>query len=433
MKLVRQYKQNINVHFMKVSFFTGILTFIRMITGFISIKVVSVLIGPAGVALLGQLNNFTSIAMSLATGGIGNGVTKLIAEHAEEKDKTNSIITTALVITVSLSMLIGIFSILFSNYLSNKLFFRSDYSYVLIIFGTTLILYSLNSLISSIVNGFKDFKLYIIIGVFISIIGLVFTVLLVQFWGIKGALIGAVSYQSVVFFISYYLIRKKDWYAKIKSIIFDKQYAKQYMDYALMALTTAILFPLSRFWVRSYIIENIDINNAGIWEGLNRFSGMYLSVITSVLGIYYLPKIAGLNEIKLVKKEVFSGLITTLPLLFVTSVIIYFSRDLIITILFSKDFASMNELFLLQLAGDFLKIASWMFAIIMLSKTMTKIYVISEIITTISYLLFVYVFTPLYGIKGVVFANTLNYVIYLIFAIFLFNSYLKSNKNEKVK
>ena len=56
-------------------------TVVKMLTGLISVKVVASIIGPSGVALVGQLNNFATIAMSLASGGINNGITKYVAER----------------------------------------------------------------------------------------------------------------------------------------------------------------------------------------------------------------------------------------------------------------------------------------------------------------------------------------------------------------
>lgn len=423
---LNKLKQKVNLHFIKVSFFTGILTLLRMLTGFISIKVVSVLIGPSGVALLGQLNSFSSISLSIASLGINSGVTKLVSEHQNNEQNVKSIINTGLVITLFCSSIVSIICLVFSKTISQKLFLSEEYYYVILIFGFTLVFYALNGLISSIVNGFKEFRLYVIIGSIASITGLIFTLFLVYFWKVSGALIAAVTYQSVIFFVSLFLVRKKLWISNIRPINYSRFFASQYFKYAAMTLTTALLNPTSRFWVRSYAIQELGINSAGIWEGINRFSNMYLSVITSVLGIYYLPQIAGLNEKKLIKKEVFSGLISTLPILLIVSTLIFIFRDTIITILFSPEFKPMKALFLNQLAGDFLKIASWMFSIIMLSKSMTTVFIISEVAITVVYISLVYLFTPMYGLQGIVLANTVHYAVYFIFSIILFYKFLKS-------
>jgi PST family polysaccharide transporter len=55
-----------------------------MLTGFVNVKVIAVIIGPAGVALIGQLNNFSAIIMSFATAGITTEVTKYIAQYKDD-------------------------------------------------------------------------------------------------------------------------------------------------------------------------------------------------------------------------------------------------------------------------------------------------------------------------------------------------------------
>ena len=71
----------------KVFSLTSISTIVKMLAGFVSVKVVSVIIGPSGLALLGQLSNFSVIVMTFASGGINNGVTKYIAEFKETNHK----------------------------------------------------------------------------------------------------------------------------------------------------------------------------------------------------------------------------------------------------------------------------------------------------------------------------------------------------------
>ncbi|MHB8910389.1 MAG: oligosaccharide flippase family protein [Syntrophales bacterium] len=215
-------KHSLNFHFIKVSFFTGTLTLVKMLTGFVSIKVVSVIIGPAGVALLGQLSNFSSIALSISSCGINNGVTKLVAEHTGDKDNIKSIINTGLIITLFCSIIVSLFCILFASAISQHLFFTTDYFYVILIFGFTLVFYALNGLISSIVNGFKEFKLYVIIGTSASVTGLLFTILLVYFWKVPGALVAAVTFQSVVFFVSLFFVRKESWLISIRHLQYNR-------------------------------------------------------------------------------------------------------------------------------------------------------------------------------------------------------------------
>ena len=129
-----------------------------MATGLVSVKVVAGIIGPAGVALVGQLNNFASIVMQLACGGINSGVTKYVSENKEDKRKLYSLLSTALRITVFCSVAVGLVMIAFNRRLSRLIMLDESYGYVFTVFGFTVLLYALNNMLISIVNGFKEFR-----------------------------------------------------------------------------------------------------------------------------------------------------------------------------------------------------------------------------------------------------------------------------------
>ena len=80
----------------RVFSFTAISTLVKMLTGLIGVKVVASVIGPAGVALVGQLNNFASIAMAVSSGGINSGIIKYVAEYKDNENRIRLLLSTAL-------------------------------------------------------------------------------------------------------------------------------------------------------------------------------------------------------------------------------------------------------------------------------------------------------------------------------------------------
>ena len=66
---------------------SALATIIRLANGFVSMKVVAVLVGPVGIALIGQFGNFTSIIMTLALGGISTGVIKYTSQYKDNPDE----------------------------------------------------------------------------------------------------------------------------------------------------------------------------------------------------------------------------------------------------------------------------------------------------------------------------------------------------------
>ena len=90
----------------KVFSFNAISTLVRMLTGLISVKVVASIIGPCGIALLGQLNNFSTILLGVANGGINSGITKYVAEYKEDESAIKKILSNALQITLFFTFIV---------------------------------------------------------------------------------------------------------------------------------------------------------------------------------------------------------------------------------------------------------------------------------------------------------------------------------------
>lgn len=427
-------KQLIQTDLVKVSFLNAIATVVRMITGLVSVKVVATIIGPSGIALLGQLNNFSSIVLSLSNGGITAGMTKYISEHSDSEEKYAPYLRTGFWITVFLTAICSLAMIVGSGYFSEKILLTRDYKIVFVIFGLTLIFFSLNTLITCIINGFREYRKYVAINIIGSLVGLIFSVILALKYGLYGALISSVTFQSVVFFLTFFIVAKSSWLDwRNFSAKPNVTSMKNLFHYSLMAIASAVTVPSGQLIVRKYISQFSGIESAGLWEGINRISGMYLMVITTSLGVYFLPQLARLKTNFELKTELISVYKLLLPLLAFLTVAIYFFRHLIIRLLFSTDFAPMENLFLYQLIGDFFKIAGWVLGYLLLAKTLTKTYIFLEFFNFFLLTGICYFLTKNMGPLGACLGYTLVYFIYLMILIVYFRKIIFSSGKENIQ
>ncbi|SIS78386.1 polysaccharide transporter, PST family [Chryseobacterium ureilyticum] len=411
----------------KIFSFTGLSTLIKIITGYISVKIVASIIGPSGVALIGQLQNVTSIFTTFGAGGINNGVIKYVSEFKNEETILKKFLYVGFKITFVLSLFLGLLIIVFCSYLSKIILLDPKYYYVFIFLGISLLPLSLNNYFLSILNGFKEFKKFVIINIITSILGLLFTVFLVVKFQLKGALIANVTYQSIILFVTIFFIRKYFWFSKEFFLgKWDKLTIKKYSSYSLMALISVVTVPVTQMLVRGYIINKYSIQQAGFWEGINRISGLYLLFVTTSVGVYYLPKLSEIKVDSLLRKEIFKTYKIITPIIFVCLVLIYLFRELIVNILFTKEFYPMKDLFFWQLLGDFFKIMSWLLGFLMIAKSMTKMYIITETVFAILLILISYYFINLNGVIGATQSYCLIYFMHLITMICIFKNLIFS-------
>ena len=193
------FKKENTLNLAKTASLTFISTVIKLIAGLVINKTVSVYIGPSGIALIGQFQNASQMALITAQGGINTGVTKYTAEYGGNSDKLPLLWSSAIKITVLCSSIVGIILVVGASYWSDYILKTQDYTYVFITFGFTIIFFSLNQLLLSILNGLKEIKTFIVINITQSVYSLFFTTLLIYFWHLDGALIALVTNQSIIF------------------------------------------------------------------------------------------------------------------------------------------------------------------------------------------------------------------------------------------
>jgi len=420
------------VNLFKTSFYSVVSTFIRTLAGIVAGKVVAVYTGPTGVALLGQFNNFINISTTFANGGINTGVVKYTAEYGNNEQKISSLFSTSFKITLYTSGIIGLALMLFSYQFSGYLFTTPAYASIFIIFGCSIVLYALNSLFLSILNGSGDIKVLSYVNMASNIAGLLFTVVLVYYFNIYGALLSIILAQSIVFFISGYVLMRRSWF-KLSHFFgsFDMKMLKKLSAFSLMAIVSALTVPLSQIILRQYLIQHLSVQSAGIWQGVNSISNAYLLLASSAISIYYLPKLASLKTKSEIRHEIRSGYKMILPVMVLCCTIIYIFRSFIIRLLFTKAFTAMNELFLFQMLGDLLKVGTWILAYLMLAKSMTKLYIITEVFFHVLYVVLGYFFVNRYGLVGITYAFAINYFIFFVTLVYIFRRILFKKKPNK--
>ncbi|HQR74740.1 MAG TPA: O-antigen translocase, partial [Sulfurovum sp.] len=395
----------------KTSILSAIATIIRVIAGFVSVKIVAVYIGPSGLALVGQMQSFIGMMSSVASAGIGSGVVKYTAEHYEDESAKQKIWSSALKISLVLIVPMAVAIIFLAEFISLKLLHTREYSSVFIVFAVSLVFFVLNGLLSSILNGQKEIKRLTLLNIAGALFGLGVTIVLVVNYQLYGALVAGIVSQSIVFFITLGFVLKSNWF-KLSLFVgsLDKAYMKKLLKYSAMALTSAISIPLSHMYLRDYIGTHIGWDEAGYWQAIWRISETYLMLVTTTLSIYYLPKLSSLQDRSELKHELLHGYKIIMPLVIVMALGIYLFRDVVITLLFTPKFAPMAELFLYQLIGDVFKIASWLLGFIMVAKAMTRMYIVSELIFVLSFVVLSVVFMHLYGIIGMTIGFMVNYM-----------------------
>lgn len=406
----------------KTSLLNGIAVVVKMLAMLGINKVLAIYVGPTGYAALGQFQNAVQIITQFASGAINTGVIKYTAEYHDDEQKQQQIWQTAGSVALIGSVVTGAIVIIFSEPLATWFLHDKAFSGVFVWFAVTLTLFVFNTLLLAVLNGKKEISRYVLANIVGSVFALAVTTAMVVKYGLYGALVALAVYQSLAFFVTIALCIKTRWF-KLRYLIgpIHKQTLLNLGKFTAMALISAACVPISQILIRNHLGETLGWDAAGYWEAMCRISSAYLMLITTTLSVYYLPRLAELKDIRDITKELFLGYKVIIPAVVAFGIVIFILRDTVIHVLFTDAFIPMRELFAWQVGGDILKVASWILAYLMLAKAMTIIFIITEILSSASFVFLSYFLVHFYGLIGVTVAYAINYAIYLSVLLFGFN------------
>ncbi|MFT3676140.1 MAG: O-antigen translocase [Chitinophagaceae bacterium] len=424
-KLISAFRSTSRTDFIKVTLWAGVTTIVKVLSGIVSTKFVAWTVGTSGIALVGNFLNSVNIFSALSTGGIGQGVTKLLAENYDKPERQKEIIGNAVRITLVSTLFFSIGIILFNSVYARFVFQGTQYNSVIILFGISIVLYSYNSLLIYIINGFKQYKTFVRVNATSSVASLLVTVVLVYFWNVYGALLATIASQSLIIGFALYYVRKEHWVSYLFSPSpASRKWIKTLLGFTVMAIVTAICMPVAQLLVRTHLLKEFSGYTAGIWESVNRISAMYLLVLTTAISTYYLPRLSEIRLTDDLRKEIFKTMKILYPALLVICVTIYFCRHFIITTFLSPEFKPAEELFFFQVIGDFFRVASLCVAFLFWAKNLTIPFIITEIFAAICFAVGAHLLTEKYEAEGVVIAYAGTYLLYFIVVNLIFRKLL---------
>ena len=388
---------------------------IGFVLGIVSTKIVSVFLGTSGMALLGSFRNFTSMNKSIATLGVNNSMIKLFVENKNDKKELSIIYSTFFWVFLALSIFVGTITLVFANDFSDFIFFNSDFANPIRFFGLLLPLLVINAFWIAIYNGLEQFKRIVLIQIISNILIFGLTTFLIWSKNITGGLYAIAFGELLMVLVTFlFVIKDKSQFKFDLQKVIDKRYFKVIKNFSVMALVSAFIVPLALIFIRNYIVKTHSIQDAGIWDATNKISSFYMSVFSSGLSLYYMPKLASLKTDSDFKIELKSYFKVFVPLFFLMLVIILLFKDLLLNMIFTKDFMQVKEVLIWQLLGDLFRVMTLAFGYQIVVKSRMKDYFIIELVFNITYLVLSF-----YLVKGFSFEGALQSYFYANLVTFI--------------
>lgn len=404
----------------KSSAIIGGASVINILIGITKVKVLAVLLGPAGVGLMGVFQNLVSMASTVAALGVGNSGVRQIAASAEDIE-TLSIVRRSLwygnLILGSTGML-ALWAL--REPAATLVFGNSSYVNEVAWLGLGVLLTLIAGSQTALLQGLRRVGDLAKVKIGSALVAAIVGISLVYILGERGVLWFVIAAPAGSVLVAAYYASKlpkpatsDDWIAIREQWLTMVRLGVPFMVAGLVTLATQLT-------VRSMILENLGLEATGYFQAAWTISMTYIGFVLNAMGSDYYPRLTAVisdhsASRKLVNEQTEMSLLLAAPVLFT---MLTFAPS-IIELLYSKEFAEAANILQWQIIGDILKVASWPIAFVLLAKGKGFVYLVTQVAWNVTFLVIVFLIIDNGEVAVIGIAYGISYCIYLVVMVAL--------------
>lgn len=390
---------------------------VNILIGLLRLKVVAVLLGPAGLGLIGLLHNLMVSASTVAALGFGTVGTRQIAEAAGRQDQAGVDTARRALFWGTLGLAVAGGAMLWAlrDLLADKVFADPDLSPLIgwLALGVALTVASGSQ--SALLTGMRRVGDIARVQVYSAVLATLLGLNAIWLLGEAGLLlfILAAPFASLVIGHLYTTKLPKVQPTPMKLTALVGQW-KVMAQLGSAFMVAGLVLMLGQLAVRTLVQRELGPESLGHFQAAWVLSMTYLGFVLGAMGTDYYPRLtASIHDHatanRLVNEQTEVTLLLAGPVLLGMLALLPW----VISVLYSEEFAPAADILRWQILGDVLKVISWPLGFIILAAGAGRTFMLSETAAMAVFVSGTWLTLPWLGIQATGVSFLLMYIVYL--------------------
>lgn len=400
---------------LRASSIVGGASLVNIVAGLIKMKVAAVLLGPAGVGIVGLFQNLVQAGATIAGLGMNSAGTRRVAIAVTESDAKVVLARRALFWGALAQGLAG--GLLFwfcADMIAAQLLadpsLKTEVAWLAL--GVTLMVFA--GAQTAFLTGLRQIGSIARITAMSGILGAAGSVAALWTWGEGGLLALVLITPATTFFLGLHHVRR----IRPQNHCFHSRelaaewYGMAWLGVALMV--SALVTSGGHLIVRVLVQRDLGAEALGQFQAAWTIGMIYLTFILGAMGADFFPRLSAIISdraaaVHLVNQQTEVALLLCGPVL----VIMLGCAPWVIRLLYSAEFDPAVDILRWQLLGDILKVVSWPIGFVLLALGAGRTFILTEAAAIGVFVLGVAIGLPLLGITATGVAFLILYAVYL--------------------
>lgn len=386
---------------LRASSIIGGASVVRILSGLIKMKVAAVLLGPAGVGLVGLYQNLIQTAGGIAGLGLANSGVRQIASAKTDGDAAIARVTRLLFWAGMMQALLGGLLFWFASTQIATWFVAdpsraTEVSWLALGVGLSVAAAAQ----SAVLQGLRRIGDIARIQVWSGILGAALGVLALWLWGAQGLLAMVLIAPAVNLVLSaFYVARLENSAISSES---PPEMAREWLGMTRLGVSfmfAGLITTISFLLARTLIKRELGIDALGQFQAAWTIGMTYIGFVLGAMGTDYFPRLtAALKDhtaaVRLVNEQTEVGLLLCGPVI----IAMLGFAPWVIWLLYSPEFAPAVDILRWQLLGDILKVISWPLGFILIATGSGKTFIFTQTLGMAVFLGILWVGLPSVGL-----------------------------------
>ena len=347
---------------LRSSFIIGLASLINILTGLVKMKAAAILLGPAGVGLIGLYQNLMGTAAKISSLGISSaGTRQIAASHANEEDDVNKVRLALLWGSIGLA-LVGAVVFLFMSQISASWILQQpdrqpEIAWLAIGVAATV----LTSYQAALLTGLRRIGDLARVQVLSGIISASIGVLAIWRWGTEGLVTLVLIAPIIAFLVGYYFTSRINLPRTVKPSLTElSREWRLVASLGFIFMISNVLCLVGDLMVRTLVQRELGLHALGHFQAAWAIGIAYLGFVLTAMGTDFYPRLSSAIKepkevIRLINEQTEVALLLCAPALLA---LLGFT-PWVIRLLYSAEFMPVVDVLRLQLLGDAFKVMSW--------------------------------------------------------------------------
>jgi PST family polysaccharide transporter len=407
---------------LKSSAIVGGSSVVNIAVNIVRAKAMAVLLGPAGVGLVGLYSSINELTHSIAGMGINSSGVRQIAEAAGSGESARIARTAAVLrrTSMGLGLLGAILLVVFRGPVAEWTFGSPQFAGPVAMLALAVWLRSISDGQAALIQGLRRIGDLARISVFSAFFGALASVALVYFFREDGVVPSLIAVAALTVGISWWYRRKIVLPAAPVTFTQAREEAGGLLKLGVAFMASAVLTTGAAYGVRVIVRDGAGIEAAGLYQSAWALGGLYVGFILQAMGSDFYPRLTAVANDdaecnRLVNEQAQIGLLLAGPGVIGTLTF----APIVIAVFYAGTFtAAVNPLRWICLGMAF-RVIAWPMGYILLAKGARALFFWTEVAAAVVHVGLAFFLVRFFGLAGATMAFSTLYAWHSVLIYFI--------------